>query len=393
MKATPCDGVQGIPLLTISPDTLRVPHAALHIEEARSRDAFVQLEAEWNALIESTDNRPFYRHEFFRAWLDNFAPRDKLRVLLARGEDGSLVGALALLEKHSFVLGVPVHELVSVANDHSPRFDLFARDPQLVGPTFIDYLAAQPGWDVLILREVPEGGNAWHIYRAARQVGMPSGTWDTLLSPYVPLPSTFDEMQARLPSKLKANLRRRRRKLEEMGKVTFERVTGGVGLPGKLEEGYLLERSGWKGESGTAIAQDRDTSGFYTDLAHAASYHDYLSLYFLRLDGRPVAFHYGMTYAGCYYVLKPAYDEAISECSPGQLLMHEVLRDCIERGLSEFDFLGPDMIWKRDWAVDARQHSWLFVFNRTLYGRLLHLGRFKLFPVALKLARRWRKRA
>src|SRR5262249_59848813 len=116
---------------------------------------------------------------------------------------------------------------------------------------------------------------------------------------------------------------------------------------------------------------------FYSALAQEATDQDYLSLYFLRLDGRPVAFHYGLTYGPRYYLLKPAYDETYKECSPGHLLLDEVLTDCIARGLTEFDFLGPDMIWKRDWADQARHHTWLFIFRKSPYGQALRTLKFR----------------
>jgi CelD/BcsL family acetyltransferase involved in cellulose biosynthesis len=150
----------------------------------------------------------------------------------------------------------------------------------------------------------------------------------------------------------------------------------------------MLERQGWKGLRGTAIAQETGTWGFYTELARAAAYGKYLSLFFLRLNGEPVAFQFGLTGAGRYFLLKPAYAEAFGQCSPGQLLMQAVLRDSVRRGLNEVDFLGPNMPWKEDWAERFRSHSWLFVFRDSRLGRALCRAKFNWLPHARKL-RRW----
>jgi CelD/BcsL family acetyltransferase involved in cellulose biosynthesis len=173
--------------------------------------------------------------------------------------------------------------------------------------------------------------------------------------------------------------------------VTFQRVAGGLDLEGTLEEGLLLEQSGWKGQRGTAMAQDAKTRGFYTELARDAAYKGKLALYFLRLDGRAVAFQYGLEHAGRYFLLKPGYDEGLKECSPGQLLMEEVLADCLDRGLTEFDFLGPDMVWKRDWTDHVRRHTWLYVFNDTAFGRALCAAKFRWLPAAKEVVARWKR--
>lgn len=85
------------------------------------------------------------------------------------------------------------------------------------------------------------------------------------------------------------------------------------------------------------------------------------------------------------------YDEAHQECSPGRLLMNEVLKACIERGLAEFDFLGPEMVWKRDWSDRARPHHWLFLFRADWKGRALREAKFDWLPAAKEFIARWKR--
>lgn len=363
----------------------------LEVREVNDRAAFMALEPEWNALVAATCDELFYRHELIRVWIDNFAPRARLRILTARDGAGALSAVLPLMEERTTLYGVPVKQLVSTANPHSCRFDLVAKDGEAAGQAFFEHLRADRSWDLLRIIDVPEGGNAWHLYEAAKRAGLPCGTWESLQSPYVPLPAKHEELLGRLESKFKANVRRRRKKLEEKGKVTVERIDGGLELEGWLEQGYALEQSGWKGRRGTAIAQDKATRGFYSELARTAAQLGKLSLYFLHSGGRPVAFHYGLTHAGRYLLLKPGYDEGLKECSPGQLLMDEVLKDCIARGLTEFDFLGPNMVWKQDWTDQVRVHTWLFMFGDSALGRALCAAKFKWLPAAKEAVARWKK--
>jgi CelD/BcsL family acetyltransferase involved in cellulose biosynthesis len=198
-------------------------------------------------------------------------------------------------------------------------------------------------------------------------------------TPYVPLPGkcgSLDDVLARTDAKFRANVRRRRRKLEGKGEVTFERIDRADA--DALQAFYDLERAGWKGARGTAIGCDAATRRFYDHVAAWAEAQRCLSLYVLRLDGRPVAMHYGLTWGDRYYLPKPAFDEAHRECSPGQLLVQDVLRDCVERGLTEFDFLGPWMDWKADWTGHVRPHGWCYVFRRGSVGRVLHAAKFRL---------------
>jgi len=352
------------------------------------RPSFLTLEDSWNALVEATDPQPFYRHEFIRIWIDNFAPRQPLHILTLQ-DDGGLIGALPLLRRRSRILGLPVRQLTSTANVHSCRFDVIAREPERAARAFVAHLAADRSWDMLQLTDVPEDGNAWHLFRAAERAGFPVASWESMRSPYVALPPSMDQLERALSAKFRSNLRRRRRKLEAHGRVSLERVDGGMELEGKLEEGFFLERSGWKGKSGTAIAQDISTRGFYSELARAAANRGYLSLFSLRLHGRATAFHYAFSKGRRYFLLKPSYSERLSDCSPGQLLVREVLADCVGRKMEEFDFLGPNMSWKQDWTSLARRHTWLWVLRDSGFGRALCRARFHWIPGLRRVVLRW----
>jgi CelD/BcsL family acetyltransferase involved in cellulose biosynthesis len=369
--------------------------ASPRVQVVTERAAFMALEPEWNALVAQTGDELFYRHEFLRVWLDNFAPGAQLRVLTLRDGTGALAAALPLLLERSSLYGAPVRQLVSAANPHSCRFDLVAREPKAAADAFLAHLRQDRSWDLLRLNDVPETGAGWALHRAAAGAGLATGSWESLQSPYFPLPRSHEAFQATLQSKFKANCRRRRKKLEEKGQVRFERYEGGVDLDAKLEEGFALEQSGWKGQRGTAMAQDARTRGFYTELARESARSGRLTLYFLRLDDRAVAFHFGLTHADRYLLLKPGYDEGLRECSPGQLLMEEVVKDCIARGVREFDFLGPDMVWKRDWTDQVRRHTWLYLFNDTAFARALCAAKFRWAPAAKEAAKevvaRWKK--
>ncbi len=381
-EPTPVEAKQPGPKASTTEANTVVPAPAPVLDgviEVTDRTGFVALEREWDELVTATDDQIFYRHAFLRVWLDNFAAKDAWRILTLR-QTGKLVAVLPLVERKTRLYGVPVRELSAAANSHSCRFDLVAVDAKLAAAAFVTHLQADKSWDLLRLVDVPQGGKGFTLFAETEARGLPAGTWESLQSPTIPLSCSWDELQGKLQTKFKANCRRRRKKLEEKGAVTTECYRGGPELDEKLEEGFALEASGWKGERGTGMGQSKETRGFYTELARQAAYAGTLRLFFMRLDGRAVAFHFALEHGGRYLLLKPGYDEALKECSPGQLLMEEALKDCTGRGLREFDFLGPDMTWKRDWTDQVRTHTWMFIFRATSFGRALCKAKFQWGP-------------
>lgn len=346
------------------------------VEVIASPEAFCKLRPEWNALVGRSDDQVFYYHEFLATWLDHFG-EGEWRILVLRDAAQQLVAALPLLHGWSRLHGLPVRQLRAAANPHSGRFDLLADQPELASAAFLDFLSTQSDWDVLILTDLPCNGRAKALEKIAGINGFPTGRWAAMQSPRCQLPGSWTEFESRLSRRFRANLRRRRRALETQGQLRVERFSDSLEL---VEAGAELELRGWKGRAGTAIAQDRRTAGFYTDLARRFGPQGRLALWALYLDDRLVAFQFGLEHRGRYALLKPAYDESLARYSPGQQLMADVLRDAIERGLTQFEFLGEQMPWKRDWTQETCGQDWLFVFPDSVRGRLLRAFKFALLP-------------
>jgi CelD/BcsL family acetyltransferase involved in cellulose biosynthesis len=185
-------------------------------------------------------------------------------------------------------------------------------------------------------------------------------------------------------------VRRRRRQLaEEYGPVRLVRREAAD--PAWLERFFRLEAAGWKGRAGSAIACVPRQRAHYEAVAAAGAEHGWLALYELECAGEPVAMHFGLEAGGRYQVLKLAYDEAAGRRSPGQVLVAEILQDCVARGLTEFDCLGKEDDWKGRWASGVRPYYRVVVYDdgiaaRAAYGSR-HL-RYRVLPVGVRVARR-----
>ncbi|KAB1072636.1 GNAT family N-acetyltransferase [Methylobacterium planeticum] len=143
------------------------------------------------------------------------------------------------------------------------------------------------------------------------------------------------------------DLRRRERRLAEVGHVTFETATEGPALAAAVEAFLTLERAGWKGAAGTAMASRPEgaalarglfgrtelpvtgrnptrTEGPVTPRADL-----------LRLDGRPVAVSLALVAGGTATLLKTAYDETQRASAPGLLLEARIIEAMHRTGFAE----------------------------------------------------------
>ena len=111
-----------------------------------------------------------------------------------------------------------------------------------------------------------------------------------LSSPYIVTEGSWDEFLS--GHSRRRQMRKAERRLGAKGAVLFEVVDSGPRLEPALEEGLAVEDSGWKAEAGTAILSQPATAQFYRELADWAASRGELRLWFLRVDGRAIAFAY-----------------------------------------------------------------------------------------------------
>lgn len=338
------------------------------------------LAAEWRALCDEAPNdQPFYRPEWIRAYLGAFAPKERVVLITVRIR-GRLKAVLPLVEERTYFCGMPLTKLRGAAGVHSCRFDI-VRGAGAEGEAAVQALWGLikdlPGWDVLELPDVPEGGAAEQLLLAAQLDGFSTERKESRCNPYLPLVGSNggkDSWFADTSAKFRANLRRRTHNLGSQGALHLRRVEHFD--PVALQVFYDLEQSGWKGREGSAIACNQQMRRFYDEITQGAGRFGYLSLYFLESNGHVVGSHLGLTYRGCYFVPKLAYNEDYKRYAPGHLTVRAVLGDCAKRGLSEFDFLGPWMEWKGEWTSKTRPLFDCYIFHGGLTARALHAVEF-----------------
>ncbi len=135
---------------------------------------------------------------------------------------------------------------------------------------------------------------------------------------------------------------------------------------GVSQEGFPLESSGWKAESGTSILSSPETQAFYREVAAWAAGRGILRLAFLRVDGRPLAFQLGFEDGGAYYFMKGGYDPEQRQFAAQKLLVQAVLERAFASGLRSFEFLGEDEAWKLEWTDALRRLDLFHAFRPPL---------------------------
>jgi CelD/BcsL family acetyltransferase involved in cellulose biosynthesis len=309
-----------------------------------------------------------------------------VEVVCARDGD-RLVGVLPFVRGRLW--------LRSPTNWHSPVFGPVAESAAVHEALFAALLDRRtPLVDMLFIDSEDPALPAWRNASAGARVVERV----RMRSPYVPLDSgDFESYRASLGRSLRKELGRMGRRLGETGAVEYEfhdgrGDAGWSRLDSLLDEGFRIEASGWKGESGTAILSRPDTARFYRDVARWAAGRGTLVLAFLRLDGRPLAFDMCIEEAGASNVLKGGFDPEFRRFGPGTLLTAASIERAFKRGLASYELLGSEDDYKLAWTSQVRERIRFQAFPPTASGRVSHLAWTRGRDVAKRAQAEWERR-
>jgi CelD/BcsL family acetyltransferase involved in cellulose biosynthesis len=303
------------------------------------------LQPEWDRIAERAP-LPTARHAWVAAAATAFAGERPLQVIVVRRR-GRLVAAAPLVA--STGNGQQLEPLALAELDEPT--DLLYEDRPALGALAEGLARARL---CVSLRRLPvESPTGPALRQAYRLRGMVTAT-EGLDCPTLTLAGGVDP-EARMGSRLRADLRRARRRAELIGTVRTEmlEVTPPEVEP-RLSEALLVESRSWKGREGSALLHDPQRSAFFGDWAPRAASDGTLRFCFLRISGRPAAMQIAVEHAERLWLLKIGYDELYARCSPGALLTFETICAASRRGLRSYEFLGGREAWTSRWTTASR---------------------------------------
>jgi CelD/BcsL family acetyltransferase involved in cellulose biosynthesis len=334
-----------------------------------SPEAVEAVRDEWDRLADRTGAAPFLRPGWIEAWWRAFGA-GRLEILREEGK-GKIRALLPVRHRYGAVS--------SLSNWHSPRFGML-REDRAAGAALLDELFARRPAQVSLGYLVTLGPGLEELTGAAEAAGYRSLQRTLERSPFVTVEGDWERYERSLDGNVRRDLRRCRRRLEELGRVALD-VEHDIA---HLDEALALESLGWKGTAGTAIVSAPQTARFYTEVARWAAASGRLRLIFLRVGGRPVAFHLALEDDRTYFPLKGGFDPAFRAQAPGRLLIHATLERAFTVGLRRYEFLGGFDAYKLRWATEAYDRVLFQAFAPGPVGR----ARWAAFAYARPLAKR-----
>jgi CelD/BcsL family acetyltransferase involved in cellulose biosynthesis len=305
-------------------------------------DGLHALGPDWDRLVLAADRpSPFLLHDWITAWWRHFGAGATLAVVTAR-RDSVLVGLAPMFIRRDrgllvcSLLGTqpPLGDLlVARGDDGSIGRALLARLCQLRFD-YLNVFGSPPGGalprlcsegDLTILRRVE-----------APVLRMPDG-WETAYA-------------SRIGPKKRSLHRRRMRQLAQLGTVSWTTARTAEEVVRDLDHVFEIHARRWQGRPDGSTFGMRGGHEFHREAARALAVKGMIRILMLRIDGRPVAFHYWFLLGATMYVHRLAFDPEFARFSPGQVTLLQAIADASSEGARRVEFLEGDERYKVELA-------------------------------------------
>lgn len=308
---------------------------ALRLEAVDSRSRLFEVEEEWRALAAAAgEPNPFMEPMAVLPALD-YPDSQAVFAILAWGADPAgrrRLDGMLLLKPWKRSRFLP-----SAVQTWSYRLRAFGEPlirsgrEQAFWTSVLPHLDDLPGFAVLRLAQLHDGSPSTAALReVAAESGRPLYETRRFERALLRGPVACSDYVARLPTKMLREQKRRRRRLEELGAVSFHRLQPGEDCGPWIETLIALEAAGWKGRKGVAASSEPHVERLVRNVLAEAHSAGRLDMRRLDLAGRPISILAHIETGRTAISFKIAYDEEFARYSPGVLLQ----MDYLERGLS-----------------------------------------------------------
>jgi CelD/BcsL family acetyltransferase involved in cellulose biosynthesis len=348
-------------------DKLQPPVAPAAVPAARAAmravawREFAQDTVAWDALAtNAAEPNPFFEAWYAQPSLEAFDAEGDVKILSFE-QEGRLLGLMPIARQSRYY-GMPIPNIGNWL--HANAFlgtPLVARGSEVAfWQALLRWMDANAGAALFLhLRAIPLDGP---LYAALRGVlECESRAWQCVHREERALLASAQDPQAyweaSLSGKKRKELRRQLRRLSEEGEVLFERQEDDAGLDQWLDEFLALEKAGWKGTEGSALACAADTERLFRESLAGAAARGKLERLTMRFDGKPIAMLATFLCQPGAFSYKTAFDEDFSRFSPGVLLQEENLRMLERKDIAWTDSCASadhpmiDHIWRERRAV------------------------------------------
>lgn len=352
----------------------------MRVVEMRQDSELQGLRPAWEALLR--DFAPatiFLTWEWVAAWWSAYGRPGELRILVAFDDDGVIRGIAPLRAQEVRRYGGAVQTLSFIGDGSNDSdyldFIVAVGFEQRVFGAFRAWLAAElKRGAVLRLNEIPGDSLSLPLLEGVAEPQQVIRIESETVCGTVRLPESWENYLAMLRPRFRTKVRSVLRNLETRPEVQFGFCETVEQARETLPVLFELHASRWAREGMPGVFGWEEKRRFYSAVSSLMLERGWLRFSWLKWNGRILACQYGFVYRGAYFQLQEGYEPASEHWNVGIALRAWSIRQFLQEGLREYDFLGGIGRHKTDWGAETKYSKRLVLARKSYRNALFCRG-------------------
>jgi CelD/BcsL family acetyltransferase involved in cellulose biosynthesis len=295
----------------------------------------------WEDVLEQDQEAGvFSTPQWLQAWWESLGSGDLLIAIVWDGDEPIAVFPTCTCEDEAGLLSFLGSQDVT---DEQMPIAVPGREAEALR-FYADWVFTDGGFQRVRFHSVLDGRRWLAIVEdVAREAGFAFATEQVDVAPAIALPKTFDDYLATLSGHDRHELRRKRRRLGELGDWKVRKAHD-VGWEADLAAFFEFHRQA-PGEKAGFFTPERER--FFRRLAADLFLFDMARLDVLELEGEPVACTFSYDFRGTFALYNSSFRPDLAKHAPGMVLVGCLIEQAISREMHTFDFLRGDEPYKK----------------------------------------------
>ncbi len=328
------------------------------------------FQTEWENILHLSPNaHVFFTPVLVKVWIETYRPLRDLTpyFILAENDKGVKAFMPFVLWKRNWKNAF-MHTLIPVGYSdydyHDPIFtqDVTTDEIKSFWTALFEALKKSCTFDEFIIDGLHDKYAAPLMAQSSTDFKMSNKE----ICPYLTLTDIQNEEQlySALPTKLRGDIRRQIRRLNEQGDLSFKTYSTYDEALTTFNDFIEAHRNRWPNAyKAPHFHENLIKMGVPSSLVHFSS---------LNIDGNPIAWHLGFQYNNRYYYYMPAGNMEYAKFSPVKVHLFHLMSKAVEVNMSVFDHLRGDENYKGGWSNGFEEVSSVIYQNNSLSSKVKH---------------------
>lgn len=351
----------------------------LRITEVKKKEEFYFLRDTWNKILsKSTQDTIFLTWEWLYTWWKMYSSGKQLHILLLQETDGHIIGIAPFYTTFEKVFGVPMRVLKLIGSEEvcSEYLDIISQKDRAseVIKTTANYLQKRlVDCDFFYFKDVREDSIINDVLTQLKQdSNLIYQDRVQTTNPFISLPEREDIFIASLSHNKRSAIKRKEKKLAREHGFLYSTLNNEKHLEEAFHNFVALHQKLWESRGFPGMFKRQNFFRFHETIAKRFVENGWLRLYFLSLNGKPVASLYGFQYRDKFYYYQSGFDPDWKIYGVGKILLNHTIREAIRGKLNEYDFLRGEADYKFDFT-DTFRHTREILLAKDTYKAHFYL--------------------